>query len=56
MCNKANIRLAPDCDLKEKALTNITEETVLGIRFNTVKMAWRLPREKGKDFLTGMVE
>ena len=51
ICGQANIRLAQECPLKEKAFTNTMEGTVLGIRFNSEKLAWRLPREKVNDIL-----
>ncbi len=47
----ANIRLAQDCALKEKAFVNTSEGTVLGIMFNIDKQAWRMSRDKVNDNL-----
>ena len=51
MCEEVNISLAPDCELKEKAFSNETKGTVLGVNFNTVSMEWSYP-EKKADKLT----
>ena len=51
ICGQVNIELAPDCPKKEKAFTNSTVGTVLGIRFNSITMSWKLPDNKAADIL-----
>ena len=50
-CANFNIRLAADCPLKEKAFTNSTSGTVMGIQFDTTKLAWRIADTKAADIL-----
>ena len=51
ICGQLNIELAADCPKKEKAFTNSTVGTVLGIRFNSTNMSWKLPSNKVADIL-----
>jgi hypothetical protein len=51
VCRQTNIKLAVDCPNKDKAFTNQTEGTVLGIRFNTVKMEWSLSKDKADELI-----
>ena len=50
-CANFNIRLAAECPLMEKAFTNSTRGTVMGIQFDTQLMAWRLPDSKATEIL-----
>jgi hypothetical protein len=49
VCRATNITIAEDCPSNEKAFTNQTEGVVLGIRFDTVKQEWALPKEKADE-------
>jgi hypothetical protein len=49
VCRATNIAIAEDCPNNEKAFTNQTEGVVLGIRFDTVKQEWSLPKEKADE-------
>ena len=51
VCGQVNIELAADCPKGEKAFTNQTVGTILGIRFNSVTMSWKLPGNKVSDIL-----
>jgi hypothetical protein len=46
LCVNLNVPLAPDCPLNEKAFTCKTSGKVLGIYFDSVKLAWKYPYEK----------
>jgi hypothetical protein len=46
MCNKINVKLAPDCPQFEKAFSNSSIGKVLGINFNTENLTWSLPKDK----------
>ena len=50
-CADFNIRLATDCPPKEKAFTNSTRGTVMGIQFDTTKLAWRIADTKAAEIL-----
>jgi hypothetical protein len=50
-CQDLNIRLAEDCPRKEKAFSNSTSGTVLGIQFDTQKLQWKLADKKIDDIL-----
>ena len=50
-CTDFNIRLAAECPFKEKAFTDSTRGTVMGIQFDTQLMAWRIPDSKAADIL-----
>jgi len=52
ICNQVNINLAADCPKNEKAFSNATIGTVLGIRFNSRDLTWRMPSNKVGDILT----
>ena len=52
ICRQVNIELAADCPQAEKAFTNQTVGTVLGIRFNSNTMSWKLPGNKVVDNLS----
>jgi hypothetical protein len=47
-----NIRLAEDCEEHDKAFTDQTWGTILGIVFDTEIMCWRMPPHKVQDLLT----
>jgi hypothetical protein len=47
-----NIRLAEDCKEHDKAFTDQTWGTILGIVFDTEIMCWRMPPYKVQDLLT----
>ena len=51
VCQRVNIELAKDCPKREKAFTNTTVGTVLGIRFDSRNMTWSLPPTKVSDIL-----
>ena len=51
ICKEVNIELAADCPKREKAFTCSTEGTVLGIRFNSLTLSWKLPGQKVNDIL-----
>ncbi len=51
VCKATNIAIAENCPNNEKAFTNQTEGVVLGIKFNTVKQEWSLPKEKADELL-----
>jgi len=46
LCNEINMKLAPDCSLKDKAFTCSTYGKVLGIEFNSENLTWTLPLGK----------
>ena len=46
VCKKLKIELAPPCPNKDKAFNASTTGTVLGIRFDSTDMTWKLPEEK----------
>ena len=46
VCNKLNVKLAPDCPNNEKAFSNQTQGRVLGIDFDTSDLTWSYPEEK----------
>jgi hypothetical protein len=50
-CREANIRIAQDCPANDKAFTNQTVGTVLGIRFDTNKMEWSLHKDKADELI-----
>jgi hypothetical protein len=50
-CKKTNIKLADECLENDKAFTNKTEGTVLGIRFNTNRMEWSLQKKKADELI-----
>jgi len=51
LCTRLNIRLAEDCPYNDKAFRNATEGTVLGIRFNSDRLEWRISQEKAAKIL-----
>jgi len=51
-CAKLGIQLAPICPKQEKAFENTTRGTVLGIKFDTERLAWSLSSEKMEDILS----
>jgi len=53
-CTNLGINLAEDCPNLDKAFSNSTRGTVLGIQFDSNKLAWRLPTEKMTDILEGI--
>ena len=46
VCKKLNVELAPPCPSREKAFEASTTGTVLGIRFDSSDMSWKLPEDK----------
>jgi hypothetical protein len=52
VADQLGIQLAPDCPENEKAFTNTTWGTVLGIVFNTDTGCWRMPAHKVEQLLT----
>jgi len=52
VCGRANVRLAEDCPHQEKAFSNKTRGTVLGVQFDSTKLAWRISAEKASEILT----
>ena len=46
VCKKLNVELAPSCPSFDKAFDASTIGTVLGIRFDSSDMSWKLPEEK----------
>ena len=52
LCEKVNIKLAADCPLREKAFTEETKGTVLGIQFNTATLSWRISSQKAAEILS----
>ena len=46
LCNSLNLPLAKNCEKREKAFENVTEGTVLGVKFNSVNMTWSLPEDR----------
>ena len=50
-CEDFNIRLASDCPLKEKAFKHSTRGTVMGIQFDTMRLAWRIADTKAAEIL-----
>ena len=48
LCDDINMALAPDCPKKDKAFTCSTTGKVLGIKFDTNTLSWKLPRAKKK--------
>jgi hypothetical protein len=49
--NRLGIQLAPDCPEKDKAFTDSTWGTVLGIVFDTEILSWRMPPHKVEELL-----
>ena len=52
VCAQLNIQLAPACPSGDKAFSNTTVGMVLGIRFNSNTLSWKLPDDKVSDILT----
>jgi hypothetical protein len=51
IADEINIQLAPECEEKEKAFTDSTWGTVLGIVFDTEILCWRMPQHKVEELL-----
>jgi hypothetical protein len=51
ICKATNVAIAADCPHCEKAFTNQTEGVILGIKFNTKKQEWSLPKEKADELI-----
>ena len=51
LCKELNVELAEDCPNLEKAFSNKTRGTVLGIEFDTTNLAWRLPKDKRTEYM-----
>ncbi len=51
ICEKLNLRLAPDCPNKVKAFSDSKEGKVLGIWFDTELLSWSLHEEKKAKIL-----
>jgi hypothetical protein len=54
ICGELNIPLADDCPKKEKAFTNETMGTVLGVQFRSDNLQWRLSDQKISGLLNGI--
>ena len=50
-CQELGVKLAEDCPLAEKAFSNKTKGTVLGIQFDTNLQSWRISNQKAADIL-----
>jgi hypothetical protein len=46
ICSELGVPLADNCPLREKAFSNETQGTVLGVEFNTERLEWRLTGRK----------
>jgi len=46
ICEKINLKMAPDCPNNDKAFTDQKEGKVLGIIFHSEDLSWSLPEEK----------
>jgi hypothetical protein len=46
LCGELGIKLAENCERNEKAFVNAKHGKILGIIFDSEKMAWRLPDDK----------
>jgi hypothetical protein len=51
IADQLNIQLAPECPDNDKAFTDDTWGTVLGIVFNSETMCWRMPAHKVEQLL-----
>lgn len=51
ICKQLNVQLAQDCPKFEKAFQDSTVGTVLGIRFDTVRLTWTISPEKRDNLL-----
>ncbi len=54
ICQKIGFKLAPDCPKLDKAFTLSKKGKILGIVFDTDKLAWSLPDDKRKDYLAAL--
>ncbi len=45
-CKELNIKLAANCERKEKAFENSHDGKILGILFDTETLSWSLPEDK----------
>jgi hypothetical protein len=46
ICDKINVKLAPNCPMFDKAFSNSTYGKVLGIHFDSTTLSWSTPVEK----------
>lgn len=51
ICKEIGATLAPTCPRKEKAFSDSTSGSVLGISFNTISLTWSLTNEKADKVL-----
>ena len=51
VCEEVGIKLAEECPYQEKAFTNKTKGTVMGIQFDTVSLSWRIADDKAARIL-----
>jgi hypothetical protein len=56
ICDELNIELAEDCENCDKAYTNETCGKVLGVRFRSTDLTWKLPEEKTRQYLQKIAE
>ena len=54
VCGELGVPLADDCPLKEKAFSNESQGTVLGVEFNTNRLEWRLHPRKIADIVAAI--
>ena len=54
VCGQVNVKLAEDCPRNEKAFTQVTRGTVLGIQFDTNRLAWRIASDKRAELLANI--
>ena len=51
ICAKIGVKLAEECPYQEKAFTNKTRGTVLGVQFDTTTLQWRIADDKAARIL-----
>ncbi len=54
ICQQIGFKLAPDCPKLDKAFTLSKRGKILGIVFDTDKLAWSLPDDKRNDYLSAL--
>jgi hypothetical protein len=56
VCEKVNVKLAPECEKKEKAFKCCTAGKVLGTFFNSEDLTWKSPDSKRLKYLEAVRE
>jgi hypothetical protein len=54
LATKINVQLTEECPNKEKAFTDSTFGTVLGVIFDTDRLSWKIPEHKTEGLLQDM--